>query len=240
VGWSNTGWVQANGWYRNKPSGGGSIVPAYVQGLTHENGGTASTTVATTLASTVGVGNAVFVFFFITSPTATVTNVTDDKGNTYTAVGAQTDVNVASRTFTYYALNVSNSPKTITATYSTSLPFSGMLVDEYSGIAAVSALDGNGSLSQKGLGTSGANDIKSNAFTTTANGDLIWGASVNISGSAGFTAGTGFTLRTNSADLIYQSESQVQTTAGSIAATFGNADSVNEEFNTMMMAFKHA
>jgi hypothetical protein len=208
---------------------------AYVQGNIHQNGSTSSATCAVTLTSTVASGNMLCVSLgWVTSTGVDIITVTDDKGNTYTVVD-KTFNNPASYSLCdAYCLNITNAPQTITATISTARQFSTIFVDEWSGIATSSALDGH-AINQLN-GASGTDIATSTAITTTANGDLIYGVCICIN-SVGISAGTGFTQRQNVAST-FLTESLIQGSAGSIAATATPASAGN--LNTAVMAFKAA
>lgn len=214
---------------------GGVLVPGYIQGNTGQNGATASTTIPVTLTSAVGSGHMLCVTVNWAGLVGeSLVSVTDDKSNTYALVDSIVNANFCSANA--YILNVTNAPQTITATISNSRAFGSIVVDEWSNVLASSALDGHVSQTQTNAGT-GANAITSGSITTTANGDLIYGYTVSVSG-LGATAGTGFTQRQGLSSTFY-TENLIQATAGSTAATF-TASSATDIFNTFVMAFKHA
>jgi hypothetical protein len=211
-----------------------------VQGNTHQNGATSSSTVAVTLGAPVGTGNMLCVSIgsVHTSGTQTFT-VTDDKGNTYTSVDALADTGNSFAFGTAYILNVTNAPTVITATIRiagtpTAETFASIQVDEFSG---VSAFDGHAINNQVSPATT-ANAVTSTAITTTANGDLIYGTVVDILGGGTITKGTPFTQDLSVASA-YMTEHLIQSTAGSIAATF-TASVSTDAWITAVMAFKAA
>ena len=212
---------------------------AYIQGNSHANGATSSTTVAVTLGATVGVGNMLAVSLGTVSNT--LSSVTDDKSNVYTVVFNGSTSTASGFTFaTAYCLNITNAPQTITATWSGSTSFSTILVDEFSGVATSSALDGPPSVNPGQTGVVGASAVFSGNTTTTVNGDLIYGSGVSITGFGPFTAGAvpAFTQ----AQIItsaYLTEYLVQSTAGAIQATFSSGQ-ISDMFTTQVMAFKAA
>lgn len=205
--------------------------PAIISGQAsiHQNGATSSTTVAVTLPSTVGSGHALFVSVGTASATDTIVSITDDKGNTYT-VADQTHNTIGAYTWvTAYIINVANAPQTITATWGSSNPFSAIMVDEASGIATSSAIDGHSS--QKfgdptPVGT-GANAVTSGSITTTVNGDIIYSSTVDCT-SLGLVNGTGFTAIQSVASTFY-SQSLIQSSAGSIAGTLTAVDGTSSD-----------
>jgi hypothetical protein len=214
---------------------------AYVQGNQHQNGGASSTTVAVTLGAAVTSGNALMVSvgWGSSSGADTVTGVTDDKGNTYQLVDQVRDATQQYLWRTAYLLNVTNGPITITATINNTNTFGAILVDEYSGVATSAALDGHAMQGQVSPATT-ADAVKSGAITTTANGNLIYGTTVEITGLGTITHGTGFTARINVAG-VFMTEDEVQATAGLIAngATF-TASNAADSWITGVMAFKAA
>ena len=209
---------------------------AYVQGSTHQNGGTSSTTVAVTLTGPIGSGHMVCVSvgWAGSSGADTITGITDDKGNTYTLVDHLHDSTDGYDWQSAYMLNVTNGAQTITATISTSRSFATILVDEFSGVATSSAIDGHHINNQVTL-AAGTNSVTSTAITTTANGDLVYGSAVNITGGGTESAGTGFTLAQHTSGAFI-TEYQAQPTAGSIASTF--TSTATSSWLTYVMAFK--
>lgn len=160
------------------------------------------------------------------SDSATV-SVSDDKSNTYTVGTAvsQNDMTVTP----FYLENIDNGPTVITVTFSTSTAFRSVIVHEASGVATSSALDQATGQAQAAPGT-GTDAVSSGSVTTTTNGQYIFGATAvtnSFPASQQFTAGTGYTEReettADSAGVNMASEDQIQTSAGSIAATFTQA-----------------
>lgn len=222
-----------------KPSGGaGPIVPARVQGNSQQNGSTSSTTVVVTLPAPVTSGNAVILSVGTTGNVpANVLTVADDKGNTYTAGNAAQNGSLGYSFGTYYLSNITNAPQTITVTFNLSFAFTTMLVEEFSGILAASPVDGGTAVNQN-IGTAGANAITTGNITTTAAGDLIYASTVSIDGlGSTLTAGTGYTAGI-SLSIDFKTEYQVQSSAGSIAGTFGFTGSGGNYINAIL-ALKH-
>jgi hypothetical protein len=204
----------------------------YVQGNTHLNGGISSLTVAVALGATVGSGNILCVSVgHAGTPSVTVT---DDQSNTYTFVDNLYDGTQVYSFSTFYALNIINAPQTITATFGASTQYASILVDEFSGVAASSALDGHSI--NNGPNTTGNH---SGACTTTVNGDLVYGSAVNESGSGDITAGPGFTqaLHISSA---FVTEYLIQGTASSSTESTITVGNPIDYFITAVMCFKAA
>jgi len=208
-------------------------------GISADGTGTATTTVALTLSG-IGVGNSVCgAVSYDSSGGATITSVKDNKGNTYTLGDTVNDAGNNQALTSFYLIGATNGPSTITATISVAVTFRRILADEFSGITVN---DGHTGQFQAAPGT-GTNAISSGSITPTASGDLIYGATVNTNGATGanFTAGTGYTLQQSGAttDLLNMaSESQVQSVAAAISATFTRA--VAGTVCTTVMAFKVA
>jgi len=197
---------------------------------------TASTGVTTTTGigatgSAIGTGNTVAGTVSWSNLGAPATNVlntiTDNKGNTYPVVDTGGDPNATQVSCSSFLLgNVIGGPTTITATFSGSNPGAATIIwDEYSGaLTNVNPTDVHTKNAQHDPGT-GSNAITSGNITTTIPGDLIYGAVCETTnGSTAIAAGSSYTLRvSNEANAglnSASSEDQVQTSAGSIAATF--------------------
>jgi len=210
---------------------------ARIQGKLHSNGATSSPTVAVTLDAPVSSGNLVVVAVGTAVPgnSPVVFTCADDKGNTYTAVDVGDGNNFQWGSF--YLQNITNGPQTITVAIdagASSRQFSTIIATEFSGVQTTSPLDGH-SINIFQAGTNTTDGITSGSATTTANGDLIWGACVNLSGSSTLVVGTGYTLDQNSgSDFV--TEYRTQTTAGSVASTWTGTSA--DSFSSLMMAFK--
>ena len=86
-------------------------------------------------------------------------------------------------------------------------------------------------------GSTTSNAITSTAATTTASGDLVFGTVMDDAGVNNTTAGTGFTLRQSVNNKDLASEDLVQTSGGSVAATF--TFSAAHRYLAEMVTFKH-
>ncbi len=166
---------------------------------------------------------------------AAIATVTDNHSNTYTAVDTTT-TGASFRSSTFYALSFPGGlPTTITATFSTGTSdYPAILVDEFSGVAASAALDGHNQQIQ--ASASGTDALSSNTFSTSANGDLIWGIAA-IPNATGASAGTGLTAE-QSLVSAYYTEFKIQSSSGSVAATFTPTGTSTASI-TSAMAFKH-
>jgi hypothetical protein len=209
---------------------------SYVQGKTHANGFTNSTTVAATLDAAVGVGHGLCVAVGWAGNDDTL-SVSDDKGNVYSFEGIVYNSNQGYSLGLAYCRNITNAPQTITATLPAARLFATIIVDEYSDLGAFDGAALNG---QQGPGTA-TDAVTSTAITTTADGDLVWGVGINIE-SHGMAFGTGFTGRQSlggGAANTFYTEDRIQASAGSIAATFTTSNG-GDNFVTGVLAFMPA
>jgi hypothetical protein len=178
-----------------------------------------------------------------TATTTHLSSVTDDAGNTYTIVRRVVDTPNETVIASFYKENISGTPQTITANFSTAVPFRGVFAHEVSGVVASGALDVETGQLQTAPGT-GADAVTTGAVTTTANGDYVYGGVVCTSAlltSANYSPGTSpnaFAERQETFGITVaasESEDFVQTTAGSIAATWTQANA--EQALSAMMTF---
>jgi hypothetical protein len=211
---------------------------ARVQGKSHQNGGSSSTTVAVTLDQAVGSGNMLCVSIGTALGTLTSFSVTDDKGNTYTSVDV-TDITGPYTWGSAYILNVTNGPTTVTATVDvsgtpTSAAFSSIVVEEFSGVAG--PLDVHAIHTQAFPPGTGTDAVTSGSVTTNHGGELVYGATVNVSSAGTIEAGTGFSAGYSVPDA-FQTEYQTQVSAGPVAATF-TAGNGGDSFISYVMCFE--
>jgi len=159
----------------------------------------------------------------------------DSQGNTYTVATTQYDSTNKRSLAICYSMNIKGGADTVTATFSATASFRRLLIHEYRGITLTGATD----VVAKNIanGATAANAITSTAATTTASGDLVFGAVMDDAGVNNITAGTGFTARqsVNNKDLF--SEDLVRGTSGSVAATF--TFSAAHRYLAQMVTFKH-
>lgn len=206
---------------------------AFVQGATNQNGAASSATVAKALNNPVGNGNALCILVSGIGMTGDNITISDEKGNSSAGgqyvgpVDTAHDANSNYNGFTFYALNLTNGPQTITATDNTSArTFMSIMIDEFSGL---SAINGHNLQAQSNPGT-GTDAVSSGTYTTTQNGNLIWGAAISIDSSTGMSIGTGFTVAgMNNVSNSFTSEYMIQTSASATtAATFTDAAATDE------------
>lgn len=217
---------------------------AFVQSKSTEaDGVTDSTTIAATFTSTVGSGNAVCGAVTYRATGGTLSSVTDDKANTYTIQRTITgdDLKVSF----FYLANITNAPQTITATFASTIAYRGLGIVEASGIATTNALDQDTGQAQAAPGGT-ADAVTSGAVTTTTDGQFIFGASARTDSfvSNEFTAGTNYTEREETGGGVtgidMAVETRVQTSQGSIAATFTGANGGAANYATGILTLKAA
>lgn len=194
---------------------------AFVQSASSSDDFPGSTTATVTFATNTTAGNAVVCWLYWGSQTIALSSVGNGT-NTATLSGNPTTVSTSGRAAWAVIENGAASANTITATFDASLSFSvavNFYCHEVSGVATSSAVDVHAMNVQASPGTT-TDAVTSGAVTTTANGDYIFGASKDygVTGSV-VNAGTGYTSRTTGSNGAI-SESLVQGSAGSIAATF--------------------
>src|SRR6185369_15006865 len=113
----------------------------------------------------------------------------DTLGNTYLVAVNDFDSGNRQGLATLYAFNIRAGANTVTVTLGTTGGYRRVIVSEYSGIATTAPLDVTAK--SQGTSTTAANGATSTAATTTANGNLIFGVTMDDSGNfATITAGT--------------------------------------------------
>lgn len=116
----------------------------------------------------------------------------------------------------FYAMNVTGGTVTLTASFSAATDETRFVIHEASGLALTGALDQSLMFYQGSTGTI-TDGASTGNVTTTEAGEYIYGSFSAVFGSVG-APGTGYTGRITG--LTATSETQIQTSAGSIAATF--------------------
>ncbi len=166
---------------------------------------TATVSVAYPGAQTAGDLNVVVVGWNDT--TSTVQSVQDSGGNSYSlAIGPTTGT--ALRQSIYYSSNIAGGSNTVTVTFNQAAAYPDVRILEYRGITTLDVTAG-----ASGSGQSAS----SGAATTTAANELIFGANMVATSTAG--AGTGFTRRIITSPDGDLAEDKAVTTAGSNSAT---------------------
>ena len=148
-----------NGYTYTTSGGGGTIAFVQVKSATPQTN-SASVAVAYPLAQTLGNLNIVAVGWNDTA--ATVSSVTDTRGNTYTlAIGRTSGTGL--RQSIYYAKNIVAGTNTVTVTFNQAAVFVDVRALEYSGLDQVNPLDVTA-----GASGSGISPATGSATTTTA------------------------------------------------------------------------
>lgn len=146
--------------------------------------------------------------------TATVHQITDSKGNTYTLAVGPTVISGAASQSIYYAKNIAAAvagSNSVTVTFSTSAKNPDVRISEYSGADTSSPVDVTAASSGNGRNCS------SGSANTTNATDLILGANVALAITTG--PGTGFTKRVLSSPQGNIVEDQSVTATGAYSAT---------------------
>ncbi len=170
-----------------------------------------SVAVPFTAAQTAGNLNVVVVGWNDT--TRTVTNVTDSRGNTYVRAVGPTAVSGALSQSIYYAKNIVGAAagaNVVTVQFSASAYYPDIRVLEYSGLDLTNPLD------VTAAATGSTATSSSGAVTTTNANDLLVGANMVATRTAG--AGAGFTSRIITVPDGDIAEDQVVTSVGSYSA----------------------
>src|SRR5260370_1877511 len=187
---------------------------AFVQSnsATPQSTSQATVTVTYTAAQTLGNLNVVVVGW--NDATATVSSVTDSRGNAYSLAAAPVVQSATASQAIYYAKNIlaaAAGANTVTVTFNVRARFPDIRIAEYSGSDTVNPLDV--SVGAQSTTTSTSN---SGSVTTTSANDLLVGANLVQSTTTG--AGAGYTSRgiTGDGDIL---EDRVVTVTGSYNAT---------------------
>jgi len=189
------------------------------------------------------------VWAFWGGPDSRLRSISDNLGNDYTLVRRETPPNGATDAHVMWYANITTGgASTITITLSRDTGYRSMLVHEVSGRHATAPVDAS-SFNFQATPTTAIDNITSGPATTTVDGCYIFGVTAAEStGARGINAGTGFTeilaapgsgTAPNAGEGSISSEQLVQTTAGSIAATF-TLTGTSAPVGTMLMALKPA
>lgn len=195
----------------------GAIAQTFVQKAINAN--LAGSTSLTTTFSAITSGN-LLVGAAIWTPGGSCTNPTqnvkDGAGNAVTVIDTVFDSGNSLCLQTFYLANVTNGTTSLVLTMGATSAQLGLSMQEWSGIATSTPLDGHiGNVASSGT------TVTSTAITTTVNGDLIFGAFGNDNNGDNISgANSPWTLRNNNTSVNLADESQVQGTAGSVSSTF--------------------
>jgi hypothetical protein len=186
---------------------------AYVNGVGNY-GGIYATTIAAPAANHTA-GNLLVVFVGLVSSTATVSSIADTAGNTYTYV-ASIVYSAYYRIECWYAKNITgNANNVVTVTYSASVTYRTITVDQYSGCDPSAPLD------QYNTG-SGNSAAPTTGNITTTSADEVLVAGVHLDANKTITAGANYTKRTltDPAPSFGASEDRIVSATGTYNATF--------------------
>jgi hypothetical protein len=208
------------------------------------------TTIVLTLDANVTVGNTLAVWAFYGGPIGDFTSIADNLGNTYTVADMVEPAGGGTDTHCLFTAPITTGGAcTITITLAASYGYRSMIVHEVEGRDnSASLVDAVSNNFQSAPGT-GTDALTSGAAVTTVDGCYIFGVtSFEETSARPLAAGTNFTKVTDSAGTgtapgsgsgAFASEHLVQSTAGSIAATFTRSGTVAPSL-TMMMALAPA
>jgi endo-1,4-beta-D-glucanase Y len=221
------------------PISGPSTVFGYVSassGMSADGTTALASTVSVTLPAVIPPGGyALITVVWGSTGARTLLGVQDDKLNVYGS--GQNGTDTTRNAATYYLGPINNSPQTLTATFSGACDFRRIAVDVFTGLLGSSS-DG----SAWSLNTSGstvADALDSGTVTTTADLDLIWGATATTNATIGAATGTGFITgqQSNQSDnCCIETEYRIQPHLGPASASFTNAGASRQI--THVIAFK--
>ncbi len=210
---------------------------AYMQGASMTNDSGAASLVQA-FSANVTAGSLIVAAASWDNTTTSTMTCSDNKGNTYTVMTVWVAVADSQTLAICYAPNAAAGSTTVTAQLGGGAGFRRMVISEYSGVATSSPVDVS-----TGVGGATAvnttDGVTAGSITSTQNGDLIFGAVMDVTGTISMLPGTGFTGRsfTNGKDLL--AEDKQQAIAGATAAPFTLASTTNK-YNAVAIAFKAA
>lgn len=148
---------------------------------------------AVSFNSSVSTGNTIIVA--VTQYNKTLSSVSDNQGNTYTAVNTALHANpVEDYVELYYAPNVTGGTVTVTVTFAGQTS-NNVAVYEYTGLDQTSPLD------KKAANTGNSSSPNGGTLTTTIDGELYFAVGVDNNGNnTTINPGSGYTLENNQND----------------------------------------
>lgn len=208
---------------------------AFVKAATGDGFGGAPCTAV--FGSNVTSGNAIAIWIAWYQVAITLDSVTDTRGTTYTLYDNPTSVDVAGRAAWAVGVLGSTGANTITANFSLSPVYFSICAHEVSGTDAT-PVDQHAINAQTAPGT-GTDGCTSGNVTTTTDGQYIMGGCSDAAlNGVPTSAGTGFTSRSTTS--YNRSEDLIQSSAGSIAATFTLSSFGSDPHLTGIMTLKAA
>jgi len=221
-----------------KAAAGGTVLQSVYEGS--GDNATSTTTIATTITG-VAAGSAIIAFVGDGGGSTVTVTVSDGTSYTQSADGRCRDTGNSQNSNAFYLLNAGSGSHTVTATFSTAVPFRRLLLVEVAGLATTSAEDRAANQYQAAPGNA-TDGISSSATAATTNAnDFVIGLTQNT-GSSGaesttLNAGTGYAL-IGSRQMLTSEYKNVSAT-GAQTATF--TDGTNSfPRTTHVIAFKVA
>jgi hypothetical protein len=162
-------------------------------------------------------GNLIIVQLTYDNRSASVSTVTDSKGNSYSRIGTPVNWNTIDRSELWYSYNITGGGSAIMITATLTIAPTSYLqiyASEYSGIMVTS-----NPLDQSSFTAGSSMAVSTTPKTTLNPNELIYGASIGASGA--LTTGAGFTNRSSANQNIIEDKNG--TSAGSYSATFSSA-----------------
>jgi len=220
------------------------VAIAVAQDIANPSGVLSSSSSTThTITITPSAGSALALFFQWWAQTgATVTQVTDDQGGSWTVLDHGFVSAGSDKGATAYMQNATAATRVITITLSVAAGFKGARVVEITGAKTSGVLDGHAVNPQSGIGTT-ADALTSGPMTTSGAPAMVVGFCLEDNNSLSINAGTGFTGGTQT----WQSDSQTTksewkrvTSGTSQAATFTNAGPGATHFTSFGLVFLEA
>ena len=180
-------------------------------------------------------GDAIVGYVQWSSDTVTLDSVTAGCATFTLLDNPTTDSTNQRRAATFYASNISGGTTcTITYTFSAWVNSTWLIQHEVSGVDASSPLAGHALQFQHLPGTD-TDAISSGSITTTVSGAYIFGTTSDAGYNSVVDAGTGYTGRESGSNGL-RSEDRIQTSAGSIAATFTEQAQAWADYATAIVA----
>lgn len=187
-----------------------------------------------TFTSNVTAGNLICGLAIAWTSTVTVSSVVGSVNGSYTVVDNM-EAGVY-RGALFYKENISSGAETITVTFSGSAP-SYLMAHEVSGLATASALDQH-AVNVQPLNTTGTDNVTTGSVTTTTDGQYVVGFSSGEAEDPNISIGTGFTADYTGGVGSAKSEHLIQSSAGSVAATWSRTDTTSATHVSGIMTFK--
>jgi hypothetical protein len=192
-----------------------------VGGVARTSGGVAQGGGQISVAVTASAGECIHVGTLTSGPYGTADGITvsDDGGNVYSTPRQTHQTTPAQGTWWgagFYSCPITH-PVTSVTVNQPGGTYAVVIADAFTGETGFDNAVAQIQLGSDGTGPgTGTDAISSGAFSTIFNGDNVWGAIVT---GDPMVPGTGFSLDSQSSDQKWVSENQIQSTAGSVAAT---------------------